>query len=194
MKKVIILSLFFSVLSWADVMIAMPEVKESVKKTFGATYRYAAYYPKGRSTSEKVDDKFWERITSEYTVEPIVFGGTYFILDLGAKKFSENDSVKQFTQNVPPFVGENIKFALAAGTTRAISIIRLDGKEGLDSENLQAFGKGLVFQVAGEAAQECIVKPALDHILGSEESLKKDMLNAVATVLIGGVIFSIKYN
>lgn len=181
-----------SILFWVGGMVAFPEIKESAKKTLGATYRYAAYYPRVVSPSEKQDVELWKRVKGEYTVEPMLFGGTYFMLDVGAKKMGENDSVKQFTQNIPPLVGENVKFAFAAGTARTINTLVLDGKRGINSQGFQDFGKGLMFQVSGEVAKEYIIKPVVDGVLGDEESLAKDTLNVIGVLMMTGLIFSVK--
>jgi len=185
--------LFLLTSLWVGSMIAVPELKQSFKKTCGATYRYAAYYPRAVASSHPIDVEFWSRVKTEYTVEPIMFGGTYFMLDLGAKKICENDSVKQCTQNIPSVVGENLKFAFAAGAARTINTLMLDGKKGMNSQSGKDFGKGLAFQVGGEIVKECVLEPIVDEFMGSEESLEKEVFNAIGVLVMTGLIFSNKY-
>ncbi len=154
--------------------------------------KYNAWYARQVDFNEsyRCRDCSKNKIGTLSIVEPIVFLGADHVISHAA----ESDVVKKGLECLPEhlraFAAENSQFVLVAGAARVASAIAVEGTDGLNRSNAARFGKAAIIQVGADALGRYIINPAVEQMVGAEESTTKTAVSWAANY---GALLTINY-
>src|SRR5579863_5462959 len=119
--------------------------------------------------------------------EPIMFAVINFTLDVAANELNKFDSVKNITQNLREqnrtFIYRNGKLVASAAVARFDRISCEEGMSGMNYDNLIKFGTDATVQVGSQWIEEYGIKSIANYVTGEEDSLRKDAVSAVLSLM-----------